>query len=126
MIKAVGPKVSFPISPGILAGNLFFATNVPVDLQSGQFIGGPIDVQTRQVLSNLETLLREAGGSLSDVAQITIYLVDAKDVVEMNKVYAEFFSKAPYPSRATVVVHELIGPPGIRIETTSQAYLLSS
>jgi 2-iminobutanoate/2-iminopropanoate deaminase len=126
MIKAVGPKVSFPISPAILAGNLFFATNVPVDLQTGQFIGGAIDIQARRVLSNLETLLREAGGSLSDVVQITIYLVDAKDVVEMNKVYAEFFIKAPYPSRATVVVNELIGPPGIRIETTAQAYLLSS
>jgi 2-iminobutanoate/2-iminopropanoate deaminase len=126
MIKAVGPKVSFPISPATVAGNLFFATNVPVDLQTGQFVGGPIDVQTRQVLSNLETLLREAGGGLSDVAQITIYLVDSKDVVAMNKVYSEFFTKPPYPSRATVVVNELIGPPGIRIETTSQAYLLSS
>ena len=29
MIKAVGPKISFPISPAIVAGNLFFATNVP-------------------------------------------------------------------------------------------------
>jgi enamine deaminase RidA (YjgF/YER057c/UK114 family) len=89
MIKAVGPRISFPISPAVVAGNIFFATNVPVDLQTGHFIGGPIETQTRQVLANLEALLKEAGGSLSDVAQ-------------------------------------LVGPPGIRVETTAQAYLLSS
>ena len=126
MIKAVGPKISFPISPAVVAGNIFFATNVPVDLQSGHFVGGPIETQARQVFGNLEALLKEAGGSLSDVAQLTIYLTDAKDVAGMNKVYAEFFAKEPYPSRATMVVNELIGPPGIRIETTTQAYLLSS
>jgi 2-iminobutanoate/2-iminopropanoate deaminase len=126
MIKAVGPRISLPISPAVVAGNIFFATNVPVDLQTGNFVGGSIEAQTRQVLGNLETLLREAGGSLSDVAQITVYLVDAKDVVGMNKVYAEFFAKEPYPSRATVVVNELIGPPGARVEVTTQAYLLSS
>jgi 2-iminobutanoate/2-iminopropanoate deaminase len=126
MIKAVGPKISFPISPAVVAGNIFFATNVPVDLQSGHFVGGPIETQARQVFGNLEALLKEAGGSLSDVAQLTIYLTDAKDVAGMNKVYAEFFAKEPHPSRATMVVNELIGPPGIRIETTAQAYLLSS
>jgi enamine deaminase RidA (YjgF/YER057c/UK114 family) len=126
MIKAVGPKVSFPISPAIVAGNLFFATNVSVDLQTGHFVGGPIEIQTRQVLSNLETLLREAGGDLSDVVQITFYLVDAKDVTGMNKVYGEFFTREPYPSRATVIVRELIGPTGMRIEATAQAYLKST
>jgi 2-iminobutanoate/2-iminopropanoate deaminase len=126
MIKAVGPKISFPISPAIVAGNLFFATSVPVDLQTGNFAGGPIEAQTRQILSNLQTLLGEAGGSLANVAQITFYLIDAKDVAGMNKVYAEFFTKEPYPSRATVVVRELVGPPGIRVEATVQAYLLSS
>jgi 2-iminobutanoate/2-iminopropanoate deaminase len=125
-MKAVGPKISFPISPAVVAGNLFYATSLPVDLQTGHFVGGPIDTQTKQVLSNLDSLLKDVGGSMSDVAQITFYLVDSKDVVGMNKVYAEFFTKAPYPSRATVVVHELIGPPGILIEAAAQAYLLSS
>ncbi len=123
MLKSVGPNVSFPISPAVVAGNLFFATNVPVDLQTGNFVNGPIDIQTRQVLGNLDYLLKEAGGSLSDVVQITFFLIDAKDVAGMNKVYNEFFRAAPYPSRATVVARELIGPAGMRIEATAQAYL---
>jgi 2-iminobutanoate/2-iminopropanoate deaminase len=123
MLKSVGPNVSFPISPAVVAGNLFFATNVPVDLETGNFIDGPIETQTRQVLGNLDYLLKEAGGCLSDVVQITFFLIDAKDVAGMNKAYNEFFKAAPYPSRATVVVRELIGPAGIRIEATAQAYL---
>jgi 2-iminobutanoate/2-iminopropanoate deaminase len=126
MLKSVGPNVSFPISPAVVAGNFFFSTNVPVDLQSGNFIKGPIETQTRQVLSNLDYLLREAGGSLSNVVQITFFLIDAKDVPGMNKVYNEFFTASPYPSRATVVVRELIGPAGIRVEATAQAYLKHS
>ncbi|MGO8799521.1 MAG: RidA family protein [Roseiarcus sp.] len=123
MLKSVGPNVSFPISPAIVAGNLFFATNVPVDLETGNFIDGSIETQARQALGNLDYLLKEAGGSLADVVQITFFLIDAKDVAGMNKVYNEFFKAPPYPSRATIVARELIGPPGMRIEATAQAYL---
>jgi 2-iminobutanoate/2-iminopropanoate deaminase len=122
-MKAVGPKVSFPISPAVAAGELFFSTCLPVDLQTGYFVGGAIEVQTRQVLSNLEALLKEAGGAMSDVAQITFYLIDSKDVTGMNKVYAEVFAKEPYPSRATLIVRELVGPAGMRVSATAQAYL---
>ena len=123
MLKAIGPKLAFPISPAVVAGDFFFATNLPVDLLTGNFVNGAIEVQTRQVLSNLESLLKEAGGALSDVAQITFYLTDAKDVQGMNKAYGEFFTREPYQSRATVVVRELVGPVGMRVEATAQAYL---
>ena len=39
----------------------------------------------------------------------------------MNEVYKEFFSP-PYPSRATVVVKELMGPT-MRVEIIAHAYL---
>ena len=123
MLKAVGPKVSFPISPAVIAGHQFYATTLPVDLKTGNFVNGPIEVQTRQVLANLEFLLKEAGGSLADIAQITFYLTDPKDVTGMNKSYSEFFTKEPYPSRATLIVRELVGPTGMRVEATAQAYL---
>ena len=123
MLKAVGPKVSFPISPAVVAGNQFYTTTLPVDLKSGNFVNGSIEVQTRQVLANLEALLKEAGGSMSDVAQITFYLIDAKDVSGMNKTYGEFFTKEPYPCRATLIVRELVGPAGMRVEAVAQAHL---
>jgi 2-iminobutanoate/2-iminopropanoate deaminase len=126
MLKSVGPNVSFSISPAVVAGNLFFATNVPVDLETGNFIDGPIETQARRALGNLDFLLKQAGGSLADVVQITFFLIDAKDAAGMNKIYNEFFKAPPYPSRATIVARELIGPAGMRIEATAQACLKHS
>jgi enamine deaminase RidA (YjgF/YER057c/UK114 family) len=34
-------------------------------------------------------------------------LIDAKDASGMNKVYGDFFTVEPYPSRATLIVREL-------------------
>jgi 2-iminobutanoate/2-iminopropanoate deaminase len=126
MLRAVGPKVSFPISPAVVAGNQFYTTTLPVDLKTGNFVNGPIEVQTRQVLSNLDSLLKEAGGSLADIAQITFYLTDSKDVSGMNKTYGEFFTREPYPCRATLIVRELVGPAGMRVEAVAQAHLRSA
>lgn len=126
MLKSVGPQLSFPISPAVVAGDLFFATNIPVDLKTGNFVDGPIETQARQALGNLDYLLKEVGGSLADVVQITFFLIDARDVAGMNKVYNEFFKAPPYPSRATIVARELIGPAGMRIEATAQACLKHS
>jgi hypothetical protein len=53
-------------------------------------------------------------------------LIDAKDASGMNKVYGDFFTVEPYPSRATLIVRELIGPAGMRVEATAQAYLENS
>jgi hypothetical protein len=44
----------------------------------------------------------------------------------MNKTYSEFFTKGPFPSRATLIVRELVGPTGMRVEATAQAYLKSA
>ena len=111
MIKAVGPKISFPISPAVVAGNTFFATNVPVDLQSGHFVGGPIETQARQVFGNLEALLKEAGGSLRcRAAHHLSYRCQGCGGDEQG--LCRVFRQGALPSRATVIVRELIGPPG--------------
>ena len=109
MIKAVGPRISFPISPAVVAGNIFFATNVPVDLQTGHFVGGPIETQARQVFGNLEALLKEAGGSLSDVAQITIYLTDPRWREAVYRTIGQWL-RGVYPVSTGIVVAGLARP----------------
>jgi 2-iminobutanoate/2-iminopropanoate deaminase len=126
MAKAVGPQTIHQISAAILAGGVLHATVIPVDLESGAFVDGAIEVQARQAFQNLQALLREAGGELDHVAHLTIYLIDSKDLSGLNTVYKEFFFREPYPARATVVVRELVGPPGLRIEVTAQAHLKDS
>mgnify|MGYP003551339439 CR=1 FL=1 len=70
-----------------------------------------------------EQAIEAAGGTLADVAQVMIYLVHSTDFARMNEVYKEYFSP-PYPSRATVVVKELMGPT-MRVEIVAHANLAS-
>jgi 2-iminobutanoate/2-iminopropanoate deaminase len=121
--KAVGPQTIHQISPAVVAGGVLYATVIPVDLQSGVFIDGPIESQARQAFRNLQTLLREAGGDLEHVLHLTIYLINSDDLPGLNAVYKEIFLREPYPARATVIVRELVGPPGLRVEATAHAYI---
>ena len=73
---------------------------------------------------NLDQAVRAAGGTLADIVDVRVFLIDRDDAKGMNAVYREFFS-APYPVRATVVVKELLAD-GLRIEITATAVLAST
>ena len=119
MHKKIGPDLPVRISPGTLAGNVLFATNIPDNLETGEFVGGDSKQQAKQTFENMVAFAAEAGGSAADVAQITIFVVDETDLAMVNEAYNEVFVDAPYPTRATVVVSKLIGPPGMLLETTA-------
>ncbi|CAH1696767.1 2-iminobutanoate/2-iminopropanoate deaminase [Hyphomicrobiales bacterium] len=105
-----------PVSTAVKSKGLVFMAQIPKD-QNGDIVRGDIRVQTRQMLRNLETTVKSAGGTLRDVAQIALFIVNRDDFDAMNEIYAEFF-EAPYPARSTVVVKELIAP-GMLIEMTA-------
>ena len=95
MARALGPRTDHQISVAVLAGDMLHATIIPVDLISGAFIDGSIEIQARQTFQNLQALLREAGGDLEHVVHLTIFLIDAKDLPGLNAVYTEFFVREP-------------------------------
>ncbi|GAB3151785.1 RidA family protein [Micromonospora sonneratiae] len=68
-----------------------------------------IRVQTRAVIENIRDILRDVGADLSDLVQVTTYLVNMNDFGGYNEVYAEFFDEAG-PARTTVAVHQLPHP----------------
>ena len=110
-----------PVNGTVRAGDIVYMAHVPRDPRTGEMVQGDMTVQMRQTLSNMKQAVEAAGGTLRDVAQIVIYIVDAADAPAMNEVYKEYFAQ-PYPSRATVVVKELLSP-GIRVELVAHAYL---
>ncbi len=65
--------------------------------------------QTRAVIENIGDILRAAGADLSDLVQITTYLVNINDFGGYNAVYAEYFDETG-PARTTVAVHQLPHP----------------
>lgn len=96
------PRPTGPYTPAVRAGDLVFVSGqVPRSLVTGELVGHDVATQTRQTLSNVRDLLREAGATMSDVVSVTVYLQDADDWAAMNEVYADFFPSPP-PSRTTV------------------------
>jgi len=104
-----------PYNQGIIAQGafLFVAGQIPIDPRSGQVIQGDIKAQTRQVLTNLQAILSEAGLHLGNVVKTTVFLKDMNEFAGMNEVYADFFNNEP-PARSTIEVARL--PRDVKVE----------
>jgi len=77
---------------------------------SGQTVGqGDMAVQTRQVLDNIRSVLASVGGTMDDIAKVTVFVTDVGRIDEIHQVRAEFFTK-PYPASTLVQVAQLIDP----------------
>ena len=66
--------------------------------------------QARGVLENIDRILQEAGASIDDVVDVTVFLVDMDDYGGFNDVYNEYFDAQSGPTRTTVAVAELPHP----------------
>lgn len=80
--------------------------------------------QTRAVIQNIASILETAGGSLSDLVEVSVFLVDMEDFAGYNEVYNEFFGYDG-PARTTVAVHQLPHP-HLLIEIKAVAFLPGS
>ena len=80
-----------------------------------------IRVQTRAVIETIREMLAAVGAELSDLVQVTAYLVTMNDFGGYNEVYGEFFDSSG-PARTTVAVHQLPHP-HILIEIQAVAYV---
>ncbi|MFL1012971.1 RidA family protein [Flavisericum labens] len=69
-----------------------------------------IELQTREVLKNIERNLGKEGASLKDIVDVTSFLVNMNDFAGYNKAYSEFFDIETGPTRTTVAVHQLPHP----------------
>ena len=69
-----------------------------------------VEVQTREVLKNIDENLKKVGASIKDVVDVSTFLVNMNDFAGYNKAYADFFDKETGPTRTTVAVHQLPHP----------------
>lgn len=114
--KAV-PRGAFPHVK--VAGGFVFVSGTSSRRPDNTFVGVEVDefgttnldirAQTRAVIENVRDLLRSVGADLSDLVQVTSYLVNMNDFGGYNEVWAEFFD-ATGPTRTTVAVHQLPHP----------------
>ena len=79
-----------------------------------------VRAQTRAVLDNIGDILASVGAKLSDVVEISSFLVNMNDFAGYNEVYNEYFDETG-PARTTVAVHQLPHP-HLLIEMKAIAY----
>src|SRR5262249_43352811 len=99
------PRPRGAYSHAVRAGDFLFVTGqLGVDPKTNQIVTGGVVAQTRQVMANLQTVLRGAGTALDRAVMARVYLVNFADYQAMNAEYARFFAGGRYPSRTTVGV----------------------
>lgn len=111
------PKAIGPYSQAIRVDHhpsvLFVSGQLPIDPATNELVSGDIRALTKQVIDNIEAILKAGGSSLNSVVRVDVFLKDLKkDFAPMNEEYAKRFTSSP--ARQTVQVSEL--PKGVPIE----------
>jgi len=100
------PKAIEPYSQAIkTSGFIFVSGQLPINPQNEEIISD-VRQATRQVLININNILKSVGSSIDKAVKVTIYLLDMKDFSLVNEAYGEFFHN-PYPARVCVEVKDL-------------------
>jgi len=107
-----------PYSQGVVHGEVIWLAGQVPDDETGTIVGTDIKTQTQQVLSNVNTLLKDADASLEDIVSVTAYLVDMGDLSGFNHAYAETVPD-PKPARATVGVSALAVDARLELQVTA-------
>jgi reactive intermediate/imine deaminase len=110
----LAPAAIGPYSQAVRAGNtVYFSGQIPLDPATGALVDGDIAAQTRRVFDNLAAVAKAAGGSLTQIVRVGIYVTDLANFATVNAVMAEYF-QTPYPARSTIEVSGL--PKGAEVE----------
>jgi len=112
------------------AGDFLFISGTSSRRPDNGFIGVEVDAlgttrldiaaQTRAVIDNMRDILRSVDADLSDIVEISAFLVNMNDFGGYNQVYGEYFDYDG-PTRTTVAVHQLPHP-HLLIEIKAVAY----
>ncbi|MDA8596483.1 RidA family protein [Flavobacteriaceae bacterium] len=104
-----------PYSQAILNGDTLYASGqIAIDPLSGLLVQGDIQLETHQVMKNIEAVLQAASMNFSNIVKTTIFIKNMGQFSEINEVYGLYFPKDYAPARETVEVSEL--PKSVNIE----------
>ena len=111
------PAAIGPYSQAIRYGDLLFVSGqIALNPETGELVEGDIEVQTKQVLENVQAIIKEAGMTLQDVLKCSCFLKDMEDFVKFNAVYNSYFAES-LPARETVEVGRL--PKDVCVEVSA-------
>lgn len=115
------PAAIGPYSQAVAVGHILYVSGqIAIDPATNEVNHGPLDVQCRQVLKNLEAILSAAGTTFAQVIKTTIFLAPGENFATVNEIYGSHFD-GDYPARETVWVHSL--PKDVKVEISMIAMI---
>lgn len=101
----MAPAAIGPYSQAIDTGNTLYQSGMlGVDPATGVLAEGIVE-QTKQIIKNIDNLLKAAGYSKDDVVKTTCFIADMGDFATFNEIYGAYFTSKP--ARSCVAVKTL-------------------
>jgi 2-iminobutanoate/2-iminopropanoate deaminase len=100
------------------AGLVFLSGQVGLDPATGERQPDEIGAQTRQVMTNIGSILGDLGLGYDDIVKTTIFLGDMADYSVVNEIYAGYFTDGP-PARSAIQAGALPGGFLVEIEVVA-------
>ena len=85
---------------------VYMSGQIPLIPETMELVEGDIKAQIVRVFDNLLAVANAAGGDLSHVVKLNVFLTDLANFPVVNEVMANYFSE-PYPARAAIGVAAL-------------------
>ena len=114
-------QLSRAFSPGVITDGgktVWVAGQTATRDNEGRDIANNFEAQVKQVFSQIDQIMKRAGGSLANVVQVTVFIKESRygdRFVEMRK---DYFQNGNYPGSALITVTNFARP-GIEIEIQS-------
>ncbi len=116
------PKAIGTYSQAVKVGNtVYISGQIPLVPETMEIVKGDMREQIVRVFENLKAVAEAAGGSLSDVAKLNIFLTDLGNFALVNEIMAQYFHK-PYPARAAIGVASLPKDVGVEMDAVLELF----
>jgi len=106
------------LSQAVVSNGFIFLSGFIHNTPEGKLIEGSVEDRVRQIMKNLEAVLKAAGADFSHVVKATVYVTDIAELPQVNEIYKTYFSN-PFPAREGICVKAL--PLGASIEISMVA-----
>ena len=110
------PQAIGTYSQAVKTGStVYLSGQIPLVPETMEMVEGDIKEQMHRVFKNLQAVTSAAGGDLSDIVKLNIFLTDLSNFPQVNEVMAEYFQQ-PYPARAAIGVSALPKDAGVEMD----------